>query len=907
MPSTLTTSNLIDITPISPSLLAGKTIITPTLRLARRVTSAWVEQTQALAVPSPAVFALEGWLETRWQDAVDTGQLPAAKLMSRLEERLLWEQVIERDLAKTDSFSLLQPAKAAQQAMRSRQLLMDYCCDYNAGGITTLFRDDPDCAAFLRWLIAFDQRLMADSLTTSGDAQRALLSFTLNKSEEVVLFHCLDVPPLAARVLAQLASSVEHISLGASDEPARNGLLARLALSDAPPLTGQTFADRRAELEAAAAWATQRFQQGDVTTAVVLLDMKNDRSLFEYCLRAEFDALDSRYDSLPVNFSKGIPLADTPMYRDALVMLSLLSESVSRRKLLQLLRSPYLATQDLLTTEAGLLLVKRLFSGAQDPIPLTDLRHHATELSLPLADLLSAMRGVRLMSLKQDLWAWVETFKSLLSLWQWPARSALDSLEHQQRERLDSVFDQYVQLTEVAGSVGYSEALRLLQRTLSESVFQPKSEDNVLHVLGLREAIGLSFDAVWLCGMQANMLPQSVALQSFIPPALQNSLQLPEATSASVDSNAVALLRSFASTHHALHASWHKFEDGVEVLPSRLLTERTPIIERVISTARWLSLDKQRTALEFIEDSQAPIAAPVDGKTSGGASLLKDQSQCPFRSWVAHRLGVRALDEVAFGLTAFERGALMHRALFNLWGDIQNLAQLQALDIAVRRSLIAKAVDEALINIGDAARRRVGSACLDIERRHLRELLTKWLALEANRTVGFNVVAREMPVEVSVGPLRLSMRLDRVDQLADGRAVVIDYKSGGALRRSGWLGERPSDPQLPVYALQNHEVAGIAWARVKNRSEQFIALGDDLGFKKDEQLAEQIKRYQHSANDWSELRTEWRRTLDALAQEFVDGYAAIAPQKTACDFCDFGSVCRFQQSEDVLSEATADE
>lgn len=907
MPQTLTTSNLIDISPIAEQLLAGKTIITPTLRLARRVKSAWAEQAQAQTLLSPAVFALEGWLEARWRDAVDTGQLPAAKLMGRLEERLLWEQVIAQDLEQADSFSLLQPVKAAQQAMHARQLLMDYCCDYNVDGIAEVFRNDPDCGAFLRWLSAFDGRLLADSLTTSTDAQRALLSLTVSKSEAVVLFHCLDVPPLAARILSQLAYSVESINPGVSHELARHGTPSAFALTDAPALIGQTFADKRAELEAAATWAAQRFQCGDGTTAVVLLDMANDRSLFEYCLRVEFDALDSRYHSLPVNFSKGIPLSDTPMYRDALGMLALLSESITRHKLLELLRSPYLATQDLLNTQAGLLLIRRLFSLAQDPIPLSDISHHAAKLSLPLSDLLSTMRGMRLMALKQDLWAWTEVFRSLLTLWQWPARPALDSLEHQQRERLDSVFDQYLQLSEVAGQVGYREALQLLRRTLSESVFQPKTEDNVVHVLGLREAIGLSFDALWLCGMQSNMLPRPVTMQSFIPPVLQNLLQLPEASSTSVVSNAVTLLRSFGHTHRALYASWHKFEEGVEVLPSRLLGECTPLIETDISQAHWLPLKAQRTEIEFIVDSQAPIFERLEGITSGGASLLKDQSQCPFRSWVAHRLGVRALDEVAFGLTHFERGALMHRALFTLWGDIGNVAQLRALSAGAQSALIAAAVDESLINIGERVRQRVGSACLDIERRRLRELLKTWLCVEANRRVDFNVVARETPVEVVVGPLRLSMRIDRVDQLADGRRLVIDYKSGGAMSRAAWLGERPMDPQLPVYALQNHDVAGIAWGLVKNRDTQFIALGDDLGLQKDEPLVEQIKRYQHSANDWSELRADWHAVLDALAQEFSDGHAAITPQKTACKYCDYSSICRFQQSQDSLSEATADE
>ena len=900
MSDTTTAVNLVDITQIHESLAAGKTIITPTLRLARRVKTAWAEHAEQKTIRAASVFALEGWLEARWRDATDSGLLPSAKLLGRLEERLLWEQVIEQDIARSEGFSLLQPGKAAQQAMRSRQILLEHTCDYRTAGIAAAFQDDPDCSAFLRWVSDFDRRLLNDGLITATDAQRALLSLSSAEMASVVLFHCLEITPLASQVLAHLTASVEDVSGVAEASAVRT-------LADAPQLTGSTFPDRRSELEAAARWAAQRLRENTGTTAIVLLDMDNDRSLCEYALRAEFDALDSRYNRLPVNFSKGISLAETPMYRDALGVLSLVSESVSRQKVVEILRSPYLSTQDLFNSEAGLLLIKRLFSLATDPISLSDLRHQAAKLALPLSALLGTIRSMRLMSIQQDLWAWTDTFKSVLNLWAWPSRPAMDSLEHQQRDRLEGVFDQFLQLSEVVGVVGYRQALQLFQRTLSESVFQPKTEDNVVQVLGLREALGLSFDALWLCGMQSGTLPRAPSLQPFIPPMLQQELGFPEASSAAVEHNAVRLLQSFTQTHGALHASWHRFEAAVEVLPSALLTAQTLIMDHSVISQRWLSEDAQQTALETIGDAQAPPPSLDDGKVSGGASLLKNQSQCPFRSWVVHRLGLRAMDEVAFGLTSFERGTLMHRALFTLWGEIEDLGKLRALDVETQTSMIAMAVDEALMNIGDHVRQRAGSACLDIERRYLAELLARWLTLESQRSVDFSVVARESPVQVQVGPLYLNMRLDRIDQLDDGRQLVIDYKSGGLLTRSAWLGDRPMDPQLPVYALQDPNIAGIAWAQVKHRDEKFIGLGDGLGLKKEEHLADQLKRSQNPSMDWSDLCDEWRTSFDNLAQEFCEGNAAITPQKSACTYCDFASVCRFQQSQDSVTEEVDDE
>ena len=54
---------------------------------------------------------------------------------------------------------------------------------------------------------------------------------------------------------------------------------------------------------------------------IVLLDMANDRNRLEYFLRQEFDCLDARYNDLPVNFATGMPLANTPLFRDALAAL----------------------------------------------------------------------------------------------------------------------------------------------------------------------------------------------------------------------------------------------------------------------------------------------------------------------------------------------------------------------------------------------------------------------------------------------------------------------------------------------------------------------------------------------------------------------------------------------------------
>ena len=54
---------------------------------------------------------------------------------------------------------------------------------------------------------------------------------------------------------------------------------------------------------------------------------------------------------------------------------------------------------------------------------------------------------------------------------------------------------------------------------------------------------------------------------------------------------------------------------------------------------------------------------------------------------------------------------------------------------------------------------------------------------------------------------------DRIDRLADGRQVIIDYKTGASIDTKNWAAQRITEPQLPIYAaLVNDEVAAVVFA-----------------------------------------------------------------------------------------------
>ena len=67
--------------------------------------------------------------------------------------------------------------------------------------------------------------------------------------------------------------------------------------------------------------------------------------------------------------------------------------------------------------------------------------------------------------------------------------------------------------------------------------------------------------------------------------------------------------------------------------------------------------------------------------------------------------------------------------------------------------------------------------------------------------VGFE---RELLQEIEGQQIRLV--IDRIDRLRSGEEAIIDYKTG-KVQPGKWFGERPDDPQLPLYATSADKAA----------------------------------------------------------------------------------------------------
>lgn len=879
-----TTQHFYDLTPLEPRLQSGQLVLTPNFRLARRIREEWNARQldRGLASwPTAPVYALESWLLQCWQRAVDTGLTPPRVRIDNLQARELWSRVIDADSRDNGDYQLLQAGAAAEVAQQARDMLLRWQVDTAAAAARSEFQEDADCATFHRWMMAFEQRLARGSLATVADCLVDLLHSDLQPVASVVLVDFDDLQPLHEACLAKLAGVVSRHSSAAGQ-----------AAMDVC-----SYPDREAELVAVARWAFERQQEkpGE-STGILLADMHRDRSTIEYLLRREFDCLGDNYGALPVNFSTGISLDQAPVIRDALRILASCGDELPMDDIAGLVTSRFIPLAEA-DQQKNVKLLQWLFEDGRQRVATARLRQAAQTVSTggergtSLGDALRETSGLRLRRQRLLPSAWVEPLCKVLDLWGWPGGSPLDSLEYQQVEHWHSSLESFAALDGICGELEFSAALALLQRHCQEQVSQPQTQDSNIQVLGPLEGAGLHFDAIWLCGLEGSRWPAPPRPNPFLPVGLQRRHDMPHASAEREWLYAEGLMRQYRGSCRLMRASYARQTDGIPELPSPLLagTDISHRENRTNPPVAWV--EQQATArLEVVEDNRAPAMLPVELQaTAGGSGVLQDQASCPFRSFARNRLSVAPLGDYYAGLSAAQRGTLLHNALYILWGEIGDSATLHGMDGPAMAAAAERAAHAAVNEIHSAVRQQVGSACLELERKRLASLQEEWLAMERERPA-FTVSAREQDLELELAGLALRLRVDRVDTLSGGETLVIDYKSGRN-SLSDWLGERPAQPQLPLYGIAS-EVDGIAFGQVRSRDCKLLGLGqieDTPGVQSD--VAKAVKR-RSDADDWASLRQQWRHNLERLAADFIRGAAEVEPLPGACNYCGLQSLCR---------------
>lgn len=877
---------------LAAGLEAGATVVTPNRRLALALKQAFdgMQAQQGLAAWEAAdILPLPAFVERAYADALYSARsADVPLLLAPAQEQALWEGILR---SAEEGAALLALPEAARLAREAWQLM-------HAWRLSPQLKNFPlneDGAAFAEWARQYARACKRNGHTDAAclcDLVAPLFSHARIRAPKLLVCYGFDVitPQQAALLEALVAAGCEVTCCG---PPALPGNAARIACKDGED-----------EIRHAAAWARAQLEAGRANIGVVVPDLAPRRAaivrVFSSTMAADYALPGAPQRALPFNLSLGVALTAYPLVHAALLVLELAGREIDFEHASQLMRSPFLAAGE--TEMAQRAQLDAELRGRAEPV-LTLERllaltagANAAAGSAVLARSLAALaefRKSRLFGMHAPS-AWAKRISEALAVVGFPGERGLDSAEYQTLMKWHEVVAAYAALDRVAPRSGYAEAVSRLRRMAADTLFQPETPQVPLQILGVLEAAGMRFDSLWVMGLSDEVWPPAPRPNPFLPVELQRAAGLAHSSAAAALAQARRLTDEWLGAAHEVVLSHPRRDNDRELKPSPLIAAvggpppvlpAYPVFRDAIHAAR---------ALERSEDRKAP---PVDKAVvlHAGAAMIKNQAACPFRAFALHRVGAEGLQTPHSGLDALERGTLVHRVLAQAWARLKTRAALEAMDSADLETLLARAAEDAVARIRRERPAALSGRFAEIEKRRLARLARAWLDEDRKRG-SFTVVAVEDRRAVAIGGLAFNARLDRVDELPDGRRIVIDYKTS-APAAGAMLGARPDEPQLPLYLVSTEPgAAAVAFAQVRAGGMKFSALARDADLLPDVKAFADSNYRDHHAS-WQDLVEAWRADLARLAGGFSRGEAEVDPKQypQTCRNCEVKPFCRIHE------------
>ena len=876
---------------------------------------------------TPSVIELKAWLTSLLSERATP--LAGQTLLSSSMARALWEEVLSKDpeLSRNaatltrKSSSLISLSYEAYSLLKEHQAMLP----------SKDFYLNEEALALKRWSAGYEKRLKDGGFICPSGLTQTVAEL-IEKGElqvggEVVFAGFEEISPALASLIDALTGSGVKVTLWPENalKQSDDERVDIERLVDGVELYG--FSDMREEVTSAARWAREMAAQGK-KTGIIVANLTQYKELIEREFASELSPASALMDgacsiSETFNISMAASLSNNPIVKAAIGLLSITSPGrpIETELIWELFSSPYLCVsmEEYLSLAALDAALRRSNRSKLSPGGLSN------ELS---KERWEALKGFKervdsyINAIKTNgggtkaapsLWA--GRFSAELKEFGWPGNLAeLTSREFQAYDAFNELLSEFAALDDIAGSLTRREAAGRLMRMAEKSIHQPKSPETLIDVIGLNESIGFDFDALRIIGACSDVLPPSINPNPFIPVNMQRGLKLtravPELTAKITKTRLVRLLKgarevalSYPERIDDKEVRVSPFFASLSLSKSEKKRESNSFRDRVLASS----------SLEDMETDPVVEFAPQELENlRGGTTIIKEQSACPFKAFATFRLGAKVVESPEPGLSHADRGSLVHAALKDFWkvtGDSEGLKEL------IRKDKLIGQIRQSVENAFEENKIFGEVNYLNLERERLRRLLKEWLTYEAEREP-FKVEDVESESEIEISGLNVRFRIDRVDSIGKLGHAVIDYKTGEC-SRGNLLGERPKEPQMLIYNLIGPYEA-LAFARVgfgKCRFDAIAKSGAMLpklkAFEDDSSLKNSLS--DDGINNFDELGDTWRKVVEGLAKDFVDGIAVVDPNElgssSACyySYCDLKSLCRIFEADDSVDEERRDE
>lgn len=367
----------------------------------------------------------------------------------------------------------------------------------------------------------------------------------------------------------------------------------------------------------------------------------------------------------------------------------------------------------------------------------------------------------------------------------------------------------------------------------TEELFSVKGYENQgLQVMGLIEARGLSFDHLFIIGMVSGLLPQPARSFPFLSPEERRKIQ--GGTLEDQYRFAQVLFQKLITTSPNISLSRPEQKEGEPLVQSPFWPEEENISavdlwkteSSLWASCRWLAQARigmsDKTSEPKTDPSSEICKDPIPVPSEVSTTALEAGIACPFSFFALNCLQIDPLQETEPGLSPQAKGSMIHKCLSRFVEDARQRKLDLVKDWDEVRILLKK---EALSLLSPLSNQFFWQVELkrwiydeDYQGNNNRGLLYKWLEEEKHSwEKGLRWLSAEVPFSGLVlngQAIRISGRIDRIDQNPEFNYVCWDYKTGQIPTRKDLEELRASQIFPYIRAVQK----GLTHISVSSRS-----------------------------------------------------------------------------------------
>jgi len=853
-------------------------------------------------------------------------------VVDAFSSQILWAQIIEEIEADRP---LLDVYRAAQQAASAHGLMLAWHIDVPA------HQQTPEFKQFKIWRDRYVERLQSKQVIDASQLPPLI--------EHLIQTGAVDLPQTIVLLGFTEWSLADLAVLNALTQQGVVIMQLTLPSYDEPKVVAFSCLDASDEWQRAALWAHQQLSnRPNGRFAIIAPNLQTDAPHAKRVLSSVLQYV-QRDQHFAFNVAVAPALADWPAMRAALGWLGwLMQASRGLEVSVEQVGQPLL--QGFCAGHASEAADRALIDSAwrqRDMMNVTQTDWHHELKQLPkLAqawqtaldvthDFKSAVKNQ-----KHSALDWTILWRKQLSALGFPGDTPLDSVTYQVVQAINKQFEKFTALDQILEPMLATEALGLMSRMVRQSPFQPQRDPAArLDVLGLLEAEGGRWHAVWVMGLNDDVLPATPNPNPFIPFPVLVAAQAPRATPERERLWAEQIFNTLLQCAPSIVLSWPEQAGERQLRPS-------PFLTNVLSERSNQSLNKADTYLSSSAFHQIEMSVWADDDVpqvtaeeniKGGVGLFETQARNPLWAFFKYRLSVNALKPYALARPFSEQGNFVHAVMRELVARYPTQAVLQA------EFQQADWQTNVRVVVAEKAQQKLKGMPAQLQAMHVERALNivqTWCMFDAARAAYTNVAAEET-FKFIRGPLQLALQIDRIDQLEQGGYVVIDYKTGyipNNLQKE-WLRTQPISNQLLTYSIawqQQHPtvlaIHALVLAQLKPHQVKTAGLSvDDVGLPgvkiydatewpfaahtvspelmTTEQIVAEHTTTEHTATQ------NWLLALDGLQHKIIniaDAFIAGDARNTSGSindlmFCDIKALLRLHEIDQDSSDELDDE